>query len=183
MSYIPPVLQGLLALITVLAGATDIRERRIPNWLVLVGLTLGFGLNWFLFGSAGLLNSAKGLGLALLFYFPLFALRAMGAGDAKLMGAVGSIVGPANWFGIFVISALLGGIVGLVVVVLRRRVSKTLFNVAFIVRELLALRPPYMRRADLQAGDPQAISLPHGSIITCASILFLVAVNLWAPHF
>ncbi len=182
MSYIPPVLQVLLALLTAVAGATDIRTRRIPNWLVLVGLVLGFGMNWFLFGSVGLTQSAKGLGLALLIYFPLFALRAMGAGDAKLMGAVGAIVGPGNWFGIFLATAVLGGVVGLLVVLVRKRFSHTVFNVAFIVRELMAFRPPYLKREDLQTGSEQAISLPHGSIIACASVLFLIAVNLWAPR-
>jgi len=182
MSYIPPVLQLFLALVTIIAGATDIRTRRIPNSLVLAGLFLGLGMNWFLYGTAGLTQAAKGMGLALLIYFPLFALRAMGAGDAKLMAAVGAIVGPGNWLGIFFATALLGGIVGLLVVLMRKRLSATLFNVAYIVRELLAFRAPYLTRAELEAGHEKSISLPHGSIIACASALFLVAINLWAPH-
>lgn len=182
MSYIPPVLQVFLVLVTLVAGVSDVRARRIPNWLVLAGALSGSCMNWFLYGTPGLANSAKGLGLALLIYFPLYALRAMGAGDAKLMGAVGAIVGPGNWFGIFILTAVLGGAVGIVVVVLRKRLSRTLFNIAFIVRELLAFRPPYLTRADLEAGHEKAISLPHGSVIAAASVLFLVAINLWAPH-
>ncbi len=182
MSYIPPVLQVFLALLTLLAGACDIRARRIPNWLVLAGALFGFCLNGYLYGASGLAQSAKGLGLALLIYFPLFALRAMGAGDAKLMGAVGSIVGPGNWLGIFITTSVLGGVVGLLVVIWRRRLSRTLLNVAFIMGELLAFRPPYLNRADLQAGHEQAISLPHGIIIASASVLFLLAINVWVPH-
>ena len=182
MKYIPTVLQILLALLTLVAGASDIRTRRIPNLLVLTGVVAGLGMNWFLFGTPGLTLAAKGLGLALLFYFPLFALRAMGAGDAKLMAAVGSIVGPGNWFGIFVLTASFGGAAGLLVVVLRKRVASTLFNVAFIIRELMAFRPPYLRREDLQAGNENAISLPHGSIIACACLMFIVAINIWAPR-
>ena len=182
MSYIPPVFQILLALVTLAAGAFDLRTRRIPNLLVLAGVLLGMGLNSFLYGMPGLTQSAKGLGLALLFYFPLFALRAMGAGDAKLMGAVGSIVGPGNWFGIFIITAVLGGVVGLLVVLAKKRLGSTIFNVAFILRELMAFRPPYVTRADLQAGNENAISLPHGSIIALASLVFIVAMNIWAPR-
>ena len=182
MSYIPPVLQIFLALLTLAAGASDIRTRRIPNLLVLAGAVAGLGMNWFLGGTPGLAHAAQGLGLALLFYFPLFALRAMGAGDAKLMGAVGSIVGPGNWFGIFILTAILGGAVGLLVVALRKRVAATVFNVAFIIRELMAFRAPYLKREDLQAGNENAISLPHGSVIACACLTYIVVVNVWAPR-
>ena len=107
---LPVVLQVLLVLIVVTAGIYDLRYRRIPNWLVLAGLVLGIGLNTFLFDLEGLKRAALGMGLALLIYFPLYALRAMGAGDAKLMAAVGSIVGWQNWIVLFVVTALLGGL-------------------------------------------------------------------------
>ncbi len=96
LTYLPLVMQVVLVLIVMTAGIYDLRFRRIPNWLVLVGLVLGFGLNTFLFGLSGLERSAMGMGLALLIYFPLYLLRAMGAGDAKLMAAVGAIVGPVR---------------------------------------------------------------------------------------
>ena len=83
LTYLPPVTQVVLVLIVLTAGIYDLRYRRIPNWLVLVGLALGFGLNTFLFLLPGLERSAMGMGLALLIYFPLYLLRAMGAGDAK----------------------------------------------------------------------------------------------------
>src|ERR1700689_4273619 len=97
LTYLPPVVQVVLVLIVVTAGIYDLRYRRIPNWLVLAGLVMGFGLNTFLFELTGLTRAALGMGLALLIYFPLYLLRAMGAGDAKLMAAVGSVVGPGNW--------------------------------------------------------------------------------------
>ena len=182
MSYLPPVFQILLLCIVVSAGVSDLRTRRIPNWLVLLGLALGFGLNSFLYGSAGFYSAAKGMGLAMAIYFPLFALRAMGAGDAKLMAAVGSIVGPGNWLAIFFFSAVLGGILGLAVVVARKRLSSTLFNVLYILRELASLRPPYINRQDLTAGHETAISMPHGAVITLAAMLFLVVITIWAPR-
>ena len=97
MHYLPPVLQVLLVLVVCAAAVRDIRTRRIPNWLTVSGVVAGMALNAFLFETPGLLDALKGLGFALLIYFPLFAIRAVGAGDAKLMAAVGAIVGPANW--------------------------------------------------------------------------------------
>ena len=58
LTYLPPVTQVVLVLIVLTAGIYDLRYRRIPNWLVLVGLVLGFGLNTFLFGVSGLERSA-----------------------------------------------------------------------------------------------------------------------------
>ncbi len=101
MRSLPLVLQVALLTLAVTAGFLDYRTRRIPNLPVLFGLMLGIGLNTMLDGTTGLGAAVRGVGLALLIYFPLFALRAMGAGDAKLMAAVGSIVGPGNWVIIF----------------------------------------------------------------------------------
>jgi prepilin peptidase CpaA len=182
MSYLPPVFQVLLLLLVLSAGLSDLRSRRIPNWLVLAGLLLGIGLNTFLYGTAGLWIALKGAGLALAIYFPLFALRAMGAGDAKLMVAVGAIVGPGNWLAIFFCSAILGGIIGLVFVLAKKRFSRTLSNIMFILRELAYLRPPHLGREELKVGHEAAISMPHGAIITLASLLFLVVITIWAPR-
>src|SRR2546425_3492211 len=93
---LPLELQVLLVLIVGTAAIYDLRFRRIPNWLVLLGLVFGLGMNTYLFHWEGLRRAGLGLGLAFLVYFPLHLLRAMGAGDVKLMAAVGSIVGPVN---------------------------------------------------------------------------------------
>src|SRR5579871_918007 len=102
MSNPPLILRAVLLLLVILAAIWDIRFRRVPNWLTLTGVLIGVGLNSFLYESAGLWASLEGLGLALLIYFPLFLLRGMGAGDAKLMAAVGALAGPMNWLGILV---------------------------------------------------------------------------------
>ena len=182
MSYLPPVFQIVLAGLVLLAGASDLRSRRIPNWLVLAGLVFGIGLNSFLYGMPGLWASLKGAGIALAIYFPLWILRAMGAGDAKLMAAVGSIVGPGNWLAIFFLSAVLGGVMGLLLVVAKRRVGQTIGNVVFILRELAYLRPPYAKREELAAGHEAAVSMPHGAVITVAALMFLVVITIWAPR-
>lgn len=182
MSYPVPVIQVVLALVVLVAAIYDIRYRRIPNWLTLSSLLIGFGLNWFLFEMSGLRMAAFGLGLAFLIYFPLYLLRGMGAGDVKLMGAIGSIVGPANWFGIFVLSSILGGLIAVVLVVFKGRLRKTFANVGFMLKEMLSLRAPYMKKEELDVKNPRAATLPHGLVIALGSISFLVAAGIWAPR-
>ena len=93
-------------MVAVVAGIYDWRYRRIPNWLVLLGLIAGFSCHCLLGGVAGLVFAAKGFGLAAAIYMALHLLHAMGAGDVKLMAALGSILGPLGWFVLFVATAI-----------------------------------------------------------------------------
>jgi len=81
-------------LLSVIAGVTDFRSRRIPNWLTLPGLIVGVGLNTVAGGWSGLKLSLLGAGLGLLLLLPFVLLRSLGAGDWKLAGALGAFVGP-----------------------------------------------------------------------------------------
>lgn len=169
----PVLLKALLLLTVVLAAGFDLRYRRIPNWLNLSAVTFGIGTNVLLFHLHGLLLSLLGLGCALLIYVPLYLIRGMGAGDVKLMAAVGSIVGPWNWVGIFVATALLGGFASLIYVVWRRRVHQTFLNLAFVVSELGHVRLPAEHDPRLDVGDPSALRMPHGAVIAAGCGAFL----------
>jgi len=79
--------QIILAALVIAAAVFDLRTRRIPNWLCTAGPLWGVACQIVRFQCSG----ARGTGLALLIYVPLFALRAVGGGDVKLMAAVGSI--------------------------------------------------------------------------------------------
>ena len=93
MSLPPLAIRIFLEVLVIVAAIWDIRTRRIPNWLTLSGVVLGVALNTFLFEINGLWFSLKGLGVAFGVYFVLYLLRAMGAGDVKLMAAVGAAAG------------------------------------------------------------------------------------------
>ena len=173
LTQLPAVMQVVLVLTVVTAASYDLRYRRIPNWLVLAALVVGFGLNTFLFEMAGLKRAALGMALALAIYFPLYLLRAMGAGDAKLMAALGSIVGPGNWIVLFVATAVLGGIVAVIVLLFAGRIRKTFWNVGWIINEIIHFRAPYHSSEELDVRSARAMRLPHGVAIALGSIAFL----------
>ena len=75
------------------AGVLDLRNRRIPNWLTVAGAVTALGLAASV-GAERTIQSAMGLGVALLVGLTLFQLGALGAGDAKLLAAFGA------WFGL-----------------------------------------------------------------------------------
>lgn len=178
----PVVVQILLALVVVTAALFDFRLRRVPNWLTLAGLLLGIGLNAFLFETSGLWMSLKGLGLAFLIYFPLYLVRGMGAGDVKLMAAVGAIVGPANWLGILVLTSALGGIAALALVAAKGRFRRTFQNIWLILLSLRHGQAPYQNNPQLDVRSEQGFRLPHAVVIAFGALGFLVAAALWAPR-
>ncbi|MBV9266810.1 MAG: prepilin peptidase, partial [Acidobacteriaceae bacterium] len=137
------------------------------------GVVLGLALSFFP-GHDGFRAALGGMLCALAVYIPLFLIRGMGAGDVKLMAAVGAIAGPANWGCIFLVTAILGGIVSAVLVVLRRRVQQTAGNMASIILLLLQGKAPAQSSPELDVKSRASLRLPHGAVIAGASILFLV---------
>jgi prepilin peptidase CpaA len=181
-SYPPLIFQVLLVLIVVPAALFDFRYRRVPNWLSLAGVLLGVGLNFFLFETPGLWNSLKGLGVAFGIYFVLYLLRAMGAGDVKLMAAVGSIVGWANWLGILVLTSVFGGLAALVLVSRKGRLRSTFRNIWMILVSLGHRQAPYQSNPELDVRSEQAVRLPHAVSIAFGAMGFLIAAYIWAPR-
>jgi prepilin peptidase CpaA len=181
MSYLPPVLQIVLTLVVIVAAVYDFRFRRIPNWLTLAGVLIGIGLNSFLYEWAGLRTAGLGLGLAFVIYFPMYLLRGMGAGDVKLMAAVGAIVGWANWLGIFVLSSVIGGLCAVVLALAKGRLLKTFRNLGYMLKEMAFLRAPYVKHEELDLKSPKAVKLPHGVMVALGSVAFLAAAAIWAP--
>lgn len=177
----PPAVEAILLLMVIIAAAYDIRYRRIPNWLTASGVLVGLVLNAFLetappavISFGGFLFALKGFGLAFGTYFFLYMIRAMGAGDVKLMAAVGALVGWQDWFGIFLLSAIIGGIAAVVFSLLRGRLKTTLWNVGFILSEMKHGRPAYLRKEELDVRSKKGLGLPHGAVIAGGAILFLV---------
>ena len=103
----------LLSIATI-GAIYDWKARRIPNWLTLGSLVIIFLLNIFHSGIWGFVNSLLGLlaGLALLF-IP-YIIGGMGAGDVKLLGTLGAIVGYKRIILIFFYTAISGLVLGII---------------------------------------------------------------------
>jgi len=120
--------------VVVAAGACvyDLRTRRIPN-----ALTFGAALAAVLFhavagGAAGLMASAGGWLLGLALFFPFFALRGLGGGDVKLLGAFGAWLGPVAVLHVGFYSALAGGAFAVAVALRTGYLRQALRNLKFL---------------------------------------------------
>jgi prepilin peptidase CpaA len=99
----------LFILIAVLGVASfcDVRSSRIPNWVTFSGAAIGLSAQAWMFGVQGLMFSVAGLGAGLGLFLILYLSGGVGAGDVKLMGSVGAMVGPYG--------ALLSGLLAMAV--------------------------------------------------------------------
>ncbi|WP_295993868.1 prepilin peptidase [Rugamonas sp.] len=179
----PPAITDLplLVLCCLLAAAvlTDVRSRRIPNKLVLTGAAAGLALQTALapgdglftapFGGIGIALALAGLGLGLALLLPMYALRAMGAGDVKLLAMIGVFVGPRAVTGIWVCTLVAGGVLALLVS-LRNGTLKRMVNNSYhlMLHGVLGVVAGNAARIDAPANPsgklPYAIALAAGTL-------------------
>ncbi len=114
-----------LVLVAVLAVAvmTDLRSRRIPNLLTFPALGLGLLLNSAFLGLDGLKTSGEAALLALAILLPLYMFKGLGAGDVKLMAAIGALKGPEFFIYTFAWAAIFGGGMAMLGLLRSRRVG------------------------------------------------------------
>jgi len=112
--------QEVVALaVSVVACGFDYRTRRIPNVLTFgaAGAALVYGA--LTGGLTGLGWSAAGWAVGCLLFLPWFALGGMGAGDVKLLAALGAWLGPGQVVWLALYAALAGGVFAVVVTLAR----------------------------------------------------------------
>jgi len=157
------------ALICATLGAvSDIRARRIPNWLTYGGLLGGLALRTILEGWRGLGQGAAGILAGGGIFFLFYLVRGMGAGDVKLMAAVGAWIGVRQAVVVMIATAVAGGILGVVYMVFYRRVGSTVQNIAELIRFHLTsgIRP----HPEVNLGDPGSIQVPYGLAIAMGTL-------------
>jgi prepilin peptidase CpaA len=162
----------MLAVIPALAGGwTDWRSRRIPNWLTVPALFLGLAANTLASGWAGAKSSLLGAGLGLGLLLPFVLLRSLGAGDWKLVGALGAFLGPSRLITVLVATVFVAGLMAVALIVWKRRVGRTLRNLAHMVGSLFTLHLP---GPELSLDSPDSLKVPFGVAMAVAVVLYTV---------
>lgn len=97
----------------VIAIYTDVRWSRIPNWLTFSVMVMGLVVHGWMGGLQGALSSLAGLAVGMGLFLIPYACKAIGAGDVKLMAAIGSIIGATGVISVALLSVLAGGLYAL----------------------------------------------------------------------
>lgn len=173
----PHLLYSSLLILLGLAVVYDIATRRIPNGLVLGGLLAATACQPFVIGGVGLPSAAFGAVVGLAVMLPLYLLRAMGAGDAKLMAAIGAFLGPTQILGAVLLTLAAGGVLALAAALWSRSFRRVTANLRLMLFVVTTGRASGMSIADIETTGrmPYAIAIATGTGLQ----LWLAARGEW----
>lgn len=154
----------MLLAAAVAATVIDIRTRRIPNELTGALAGMGVGLAITGMSEVTVWGSIAGCAIGLALMIPGHLLGATGAGDVKLMAAVGSVVGPSTVVTAFLFTAIAGGVLAVVVAKRRGRLAATIARTGQLITTGTDA-PEKIRSA------PQAHRFAYGPAIAIGSVL------------
>jgi prepilin peptidase CpaA len=159
----------LASTLAMTAAFTDLKSRRIPNWLTVGGCCVGLLGNGMAFGWPGLKSAISGAALMLMVLLPVVLLRGLGAGDWKLMGALGATLGLRHVMVVLLLAIFLSAVMALAQMIWQRRFLETFANLWELLRGyfVYGLRP----HPEIQLGNPRAASLPFGVAAAAATLI------------
>lgn len=164
-----PIILGLAVALALIAGYTDWRSRRIPNWLTVPGFLIGVSVNVLAGGWAGLKTSLLGAGLGLLLLLPFVFLRSLGAGDWKLAGALGAFVGWQVLVDLLMGSVFVAGVMALGLVIYKHRFKETMRNIGRLLASMVTFHRP---GPEVSLDNPQSLKVPYGVALALTTVLF-----------
>jgi prepilin peptidase CpaA len=144
------------------AVAWDVATRRIPNALTFGAALAALVVHAYLGGWTGLGMAAVGWAAGVALFFPVFALGGMGAGDVKLLGAVGAWLGPVAAVWVALYAGIAGGLMGLIVAGFSGYLVQALTNVWSLLMywRIVGLKPASDLTLSTHKGPRLAYALP-----------------------
>ncbi len=160
-------------IVLLIATSTDLRTRRIPNWLTAPFLLTGILAGVMTGGLGGVGRSLAGLGLASAAAGLLYYLRALGMGDVKLLAGVGAWVGPQQLILALVVTGMAGGVIAVGYALHRRVLGNCLDGAADLAAGIWrrGVRP----HDTLTLDNPAAHRIPYAGAIAAGTIFSFFA--------
>jgi len=160
---------------TLIASWTDYRRHRVPNWLNVSIVVLGLGAQVAFFGLAGVKSGLLGMLVGFSMLILLWAMHGMGAGDVKLMVAVGAWLGPVMTFYAVLVGALAGGVVALGMIAARRSWFQTMANLGLLMRKVSTVQTAFSEIGSARSFSQSGGVLPYAIPLTIGTWIVLVS--------
>lgn len=168
----------LVTITLIVAAVIDGYKLKVPNWLTFPMILSGWAMSAMSYGWEGLAWSLVGTAVGLALLLPLYAIGGMGAGDVKLLAGVGAWVGGTITLYAFCVSAIVGGVIALVMVLARRGWSKHYGQFLTIWNEMVTIRDPEKLAAIAAERKPRMLLLPYGIPIAIGTIGYFVWMGM-----
>jgi prepilin peptidase CpaA len=136
-------LELILISVLLVAVITDVQSCKIPNWLTMSAMATGILAHGLMNGSLGVLFSLKGLAVGMALFVTLYVIGGMGAGDVKLLAAVGSFIGAEAVVSAGVMTMLMGGLYAISVMISHWGLQSSVKRVFGILTACLLLQNPF----------------------------------------
>lgn len=162
----------LVTVTLVVAAGIDGYKLKVPNWITFPMILSGWAYNGLVFGWQGVGDSLMGTVVGLGLLLPAYAIGGMGAGDVKLLAGVGAWVGSSVTFYAFCVSAVVGGVIAIGMVLYRRAWGKHRQQFEFILTEILTVRDPNQLSALAAERKSSMLLLPYGIPIAIGTIAY-----------
>ncbi|HEY1783961.1 MAG TPA: prepilin peptidase [Pirellulales bacterium] len=162
----------LVTVTLIVAAVIDGLKLKVPNWITFPMILSGWVYSTAAFGWGGLADSLLGTAVGLGLLLPLYAIGGMGAGDVKLLAGVGAWMGAIVTAYSFCVSALVGGIIAVAMVLYRRAWEKHRQQFWTILNEVTTIRDPELLSAIAAERKKSMLLLPYGIPIALGSIAY-----------
>ena len=164
----------LVTVVLILAAVIDGFELKVPNWVTFPFIIAGWVYSTAAFGFEGLGWSILGTVVGLALLLPAYAIGGMGAGDVKLLAGVGAWVYGTHTMYAFAVSALVGAILAIGMVLACRGWKRHSAQFWVILNEILVIRNPEQLAAIAAERKPTMLLLPYGIPIAIGTIGYFV---------
>ena len=161
----------LLLSIVSISAIIDFRAQKIPNLVTFPTVIIALLYHFFTNGIDGLIFSTLGLATGIGLLIIPYMLGGMGAGDAKLMGAVGAILGSKGVFVAFLLTAIVGGIYAVIIILLNKKQFKDFFKKQLITLQLFVLTRKFI--PDPVEDNNKKPKLCYGVAIALGTVIYM----------
>jgi prepilin peptidase CpaA len=168
----------LVTITLVVAAAIDGYKLKVPNWITFPMIASGWAVSALSYGWEGLGWSLVGTVVGLALLLPAYAIGGMGAGDVKLLAGVGAWVGGTITLYAFCVSAIVGGVIAIGMVLYRRAWHQHYWQFFEIWNEMVTIRDPEKLSTIAAERKSRMMLLPYGIPIAIGTIAYFAYTGM-----
>ena len=173
-----------VSIFAIIAAYIDGKELRVPNKLTFPMIIAGWMWSSIYYGSTGegwyigLMWSLAGTAVGVATLLPAYSIGGMGAGDVKMMGAIGAWVHCSITFYAFCVSAVVGAILAIIMIIMAGEAKKHFNQFFFILNEITTIRDPEALAEIATERKTSMRLLPYGIPLAIGTVLYFAWMGL-----
>ena len=173
-----------VSIFAIIAAYIDGKELRVPNKLTFPMIIAGWMWSSIYYGMTGegwyvgLMWSLAGTAVGVATLLPAYAIGGMGAGDVKMMAAIGAWVHCTITFYAFCIGSIVGAILAVIMILASGEGKKHFHQFFFILNEISTVKDPEKLAEIATERKTKMRLLPYGIPLAIGTVLYFAWMGL-----